>query len=278
MTGDGMPMGTEARRAAHRTMNSTTLDRLARLGLVCRALLYALIGILAIQIATGSGSHEADKSGAIKTVAEQPLGTALLWVIAVGVTALTVWQVLLAIAGDGKPLDRVEAAVRAAVYVLLLVSVLGLLLRGSSGSSTDEQSEDVTRFLLDLPAGVVLVTVLGLGLIGLGGYWIYQGVTKRFLEELRVGEIPPRARTVVEKLGLVGYICRGAIAGLAGVFVVRAALTYDPDEAKGIDDTLRTFAETPAGPWLLIAVAIGLLLFAGYCLCEARWHRIRPGR
>jgi hypothetical protein len=264
----------QARRAARRTINSDTLDWLARLGLVCRAGLYALIGVLALQIALGSGDQEADKGGAIKTVAEQPFGTGLLWLMVLGLTALVGWQLLNATVGSAKALDRLESAARVLVYVVVLASLFGLLLQGSSGESGDEQSQDFTRFLLDLPGGVVLVVAAGAGLVGLAGYWVYKGVTGRFLDELRTAEIPGRLRAVVEKLGLVGYLCRGAIAGLVGVFAVRAALTYDPEEAKGIDAALRSLADTAAGPWLLVAVALGLLLFAVYCLCEARWHRI----
>jgi hypothetical protein len=267
-------MDVQAGRVARRTANSKTLDRLARLGLICRAILYALIGILALQIALGSGGQEADKGGAIKTVAKQPFGTALLWVMALGLAALAVWQLWNALVGATKALERFESAARTLVYALVVVSVLSLLLQGSSGESGDEQSQDITRSLLELPGGVLLVVAAGAGLIALGGYWLYQGFTGKFLDELRTGEIPGRLRGVVEKLGLVGYLCRGVIAGLAGVFVVRAALTYDPEEAKGIDATLRSLADTPAGPWLLVAVALGLLLFAVYCLCEARWHRI----
>lgn len=40
-----------------------------------------------------------------------------------------------------------------------------------------------------------------------------------------------------------------------------------------IDATLRSFAHTPLGPWLLLAVAVEFVLFGGYSLCEARWHR-----
>lgn len=45
------------------------------------------------------------------------------------------------------------------------------------------------------------------------------------------------------------------------------------EPAKGIDATLRSFAHTPAGPLLLVIVAIGLALFGIYSLAEARWHR-----
>lgn len=52
-----------------------------------------------------------------------------------------------------------------------------------------------------------------------------------------------------------------------------AAVKFDPSKAKGLDETLRSFADTPAGPVLLIAAAIGFLLFGLHSFCEARWHK-----
>ncbi|MDP9841800.1 DUF1206 domain-containing protein [Streptosporangium lutulentum] len=252
------------------------MDRLARLGMGCRGVLYGLIGFLALQIAFGGGSggKEADKTGAIEMVAEQPFGTVLLWLMVVGFIALTLWQLSEAIIGRGQTKDRVESASRAVVYGLIVAALLGMLLSGDSGGSTDEQSKDLTGKLMDLPAGQFLVGLIGLGLIALGAYWIHKGWKKKFLQDLRTGEMPPKARQLAEKLGMAGYLARGVIAAVAGVFVVQAAITYDPDKAKGIDSTLRSLADTPAGPWLLGVVAIGLLLFAVYCFFEARWHRV----
>ena len=116
---------------------------------------------------------------------------------------------------------------------------------------------------------------VGLGVIALGVYWVWQGVAKKFREELNLGQMSARARSVMEKLGLAGYAARGAIAGLAGIFVVQAAITHG-DKAGGIDATLHAFAETPAGPWLLVAVAVGLMLFAGYCFGESAGAAPRP--
>ncbi|MFD0891770.1 DUF1206 domain-containing protein, partial [Streptosporangium algeriense] len=89
--------------AARRAANSRTLERTTRLGLACRGVLYGLIGFLALRIAFGGGSggKEADKTGAVETVAEQPFGTVLLWLMAVGFAALTLWQVSEAVLGRG---------------------------------------------------------------------------------------------------------------------------------------------------------------------------------
>jgi hypothetical protein len=77
----------------------------------------------------------------------------------------------------------------------------------------------------------------------------------------------------VVKLGMIGNVARGVVFAAIGVFMVIAAVRFDPAQAKGIDATLRTFAHTPLGPWLLAVVAIGMAVFGTYSMCEARWHR-----
>ncbi|MFC6082565.1 DUF1206 domain-containing protein [Sphaerisporangium aureirubrum] len=259
--------------AARRAANHPTFEKLARFGMACRGVMYALIGVLALRIAFGGGGEEADKTGAVRTVADQPFGTVLLWLLAVGFAALALWQLSEALFGGLKTSERVEAAFRTVVYALAVATILSFLLSGSTGSSTDDQSKDLTATIMDWPGGRFIVGLIGLAVIGLGAYWIHQGVKKKFLKHLRVAEISPRTRGVVEKLGMAGYVARGVIAAAAGVFAVHAAIVFDPDEAKGIDSTLRSFAELPYGPWLLGLVALGLLLFAVYCFAEARWRR-----
>ncbi|GII78826.1 membrane protein [Sphaerisporangium rufum] len=265
--------GNQARGTARQATNTRTFDRLARFGMACRGVLYALIGILALQIAFGGGGKEADKTGAVRAVAEQPFGTVILWLMAVGFLALAIWQATGALLGGGKIKDRVEEGAHAVVYGLALGTILNFLLSGSTGSSTDKSSKDLTATVMEWPGGQFIVGLAGLAIIALGAYWIYKGAKKKFLEKLRTAEMSPRARGVMEKLGMIGYAARGVIAIGVGVFTIQAAMSFDPDEAKGLDSTLRSFADTPFGPWLLVAVAIGLLLFAAYCFGEARWRR-----
>ncbi|NUP67030.1 MAG: DUF1206 domain-containing protein [Nonomuraea sp.] len=248
------------------------MTTLARIGLVCRGVLYALIGVLALQIAFGDGSQQADKSGAITTLAGLPFGQVLLWVMTVGFAGLALWQASEAIFSHRKATERVQSAFRTGVYVLICVTLLTVLLAGGA-KSDDKQSQDLTGKLLDLPGGQVIVGLIGLGIVALGVYWVREGVTKRFERELDLGRMSPKARSVMERLGQAGYVARGVIAGAAGIFVGYAAITFDADKAGGIDATLRHFADTPAGPWLLAVVALGVLLFAGYCFGESRWRR-----
>lgn len=60
----------------------------------------------------------------------------------------------------------------------------------------------------------------------------------------------------------------------AGVFLVVAAAEARPQQAKGVDSSLRAPAATPLGPWLLVLVAIGLIVFGVFSCCEAKWLRL----
>jgi hypothetical protein len=69
-------------------------------------------------------------------------------------------------------------------------------------------------------------------------------------------------------------MARGAVFVTAGVFLVVAAVQHNPRQAKGIDSSLRTLASTPLGPWLLVLVAIGLIMFGLFSFCQAKWQRL----
>jgi hypothetical protein len=100
---------------------------------------------------------------------------------------------------------------------------------------------------------------------------------KRFTRTLALARARPRTRKGVEFLGVAGNAARGVVFGVVGVFLVLAAVSFDPQKAQGLDGSLRKIATTPLGPWLLVAVALGLAIFGIYSCCEARWRVVRPG-
>src|SRR3954454_6684489 len=78
--------------AAGRAGNSDALENLARIGMIAYGVVHLLVAWLALQLAWGGGGGEADQSGAMATLAQTPVGKPLLWIIAVGLIALAVWQ------------------------------------------------------------------------------------------------------------------------------------------------------------------------------------------
>jgi hypothetical protein len=82
----------EAKYAGRRAANSRYMDWLARAGLTARGIIYALIGILAIELAFGNSGHRADQSGAVRVVASTPVGTLLLWLLVGGFIGMALWR------------------------------------------------------------------------------------------------------------------------------------------------------------------------------------------
>ncbi|NDU73560.1 DUF1206 domain-containing protein [Actinomadura sp. DSM 109109] len=251
---------------------------MSRVGLVARGLLYLLIGWLALQVALGGGGKEADRTGALEAIAGQPGGPVLIALMAVGFAALVLWQVAEALLGrpvpDGhKATKRLGSAGRAAVYAVAFAGTTAFLF-GHHGSSSDQQSKTYTARLMDAPAGRWLVAAVAAGFVAVGAVMVVNAFRHTFMRELKSWEMGRTARRVVKPLAMVGNTARGLVIAAVGAFLAYAAISFQPDKAQGLDGTLREFADTPAGPWGLAAVALGVITFGLYSFCEARYRKV----
>ncbi|WP_405867636.1 DUF1206 domain-containing protein [Streptomyces sp. NBC_01515] len=145
---------------------------------------------------------------------------------------------------------------------------------GGQGSSGNAKSQDWTASVLQLPYGQVLVGAAGCLLIGIGVVLAVRAAMRRFLKQLDTAAMSHRMRQIVTALGVGGGVARGLVFAAAGIFILVAAVRFNPDEAKGVDATLRSFTQTPVGPGLLVAVAIGLILFGILSFASARWRHL----
>ena len=269
----------DARYAARRVGNSKYVDWLARAGFAARGVMYVIIGILAIQIAFGNGGHKADQSGAVRTVGNTPFGTFLLWLLVIGFAGMALWRLSEALYGgpgaDGrKASNRAIAGFKAVLYGFIAYGIIKYALGLGAPKSSNKQSVDLTASAMRQPGGRILVGIVGIVLIGVGAWLAWRAFERKFLAELRTGEMSPQTRKIVTFLGRFGGIARGIVFAAAGVFLLIAAFTANAHKAKGIDATLRAFTKTPAGPWLLVLVAIGLVLFGCYSWAESRWRKV----
>jgi Domain of Unknown Function (DUF1206) len=266
------------RYRARKAASSPVIRGLARAGLVARGVLYVVIGWLAIRIAMGSSGQQADRTGALHAIAATRFGEIALWLLVVGFAGLALWRLTEAAYGaagpDGKKTStRLAALGSAVVYVVIAYSTLKYALGLGAPQGSNQQSVDLTAAAMRHPGGQAIVVVAGLAIIAGGVYFAYQAWQRRFLRNLQTARMRPGTRKAVTWLGLVGGIARGVVFVTAGIFLVVAAVKSQPGQAKGVDSALRELAATPSGPWLLALVAIGLIMFGLYSVCEARWFR-----
>jgi hypothetical protein len=261
---------------ARRASNSKVMDWLARLGLVSRGVIYLLIGVLALLLAFGEKKGETDQRGAMQELAQQTGGFVLLLIVAVGLAGYALWrfsEAAFGVAGEGKKAGpRAQSAVRGIAYTFLAVSAFRIVIEGRQKSQAKQQESYSARVMRD-SAGRWLVGLIGLIVLIVGAVLVYQGIRRKFEEHFKLGEMSRGARRMTEFLGVVGTVSRGLVFGVAGVLVVIAAVQFDPKKARGIDSALLTLRDAPLGPVLLVAVAVGLIMFGLFGLCEARWSR-----
>ncbi|MFD4241625.1 DUF1206 domain-containing protein [Streptomyces sp. NPDC058525] len=270
-----------ARREGVRTASrgGTGREVVARCGLVARGVLYVLVGLLALRVAFGGGGPEADRTGALQELTRQPLGGFLVWAVGIGVVCMMLWRLSEAVFGaagpDGdKAGKRLASAARAVFYGAVAFSVLSFAAGSGGGQSGDEQSRDTTARVMELPGGPWWVGAAGAAIAVGGAVIAVRAAMRTFLKHLKTDRMPQGVRKAVEFVGVTGGVARGAVFAAAGAFVVYAAVRFDPSEAKGVDDTLRAFTLTPAGPWLLVLVAAGLMLFGLFSWAMAAWRRV----
>jgi len=266
--------------AARQAGESDGLEHLARIGLIAYGVVHLLVAWLALQLAWGGGGKSADQSGAMGTLAESPLGKPLLWVIAVGLIALAVWQAAEVLrwrsgwSASGKTRTKAirksaNSLIKAVIYAAL--AILAIRFATGSGQSSSSSQQETTAGVFGWPAGQWLVGAFGLVLIGAGAWHVRKGLNKHFMKQIDTSKASASATRLVTRLGQVGFPGKGiALAGV-GALLIWAAVTFDPSKARGLDGAMHEILDLPFGQILLTLVALGIACFGAFCLVRARY-------
>jgi hypothetical protein len=271
----------DAVATTERAADSKWLDRTARLGFVARGVVYAIVAGIAMRLAFGLGSSEqANKQGALQAIADQPLGRGVLVLLALGLAGYALWRFSEAATGyrdehDAKKraAKRAASVGKGAIYVAFCASAISVVVGHSSGNG-EQQPKSWTARVLDWPAGPLIVAAAGVAILAGGVYLVVRGLTTKFEKKLEMGRMGPGLRRFTTVVGLVGSVGRGVVFGLLGVLLVGAAIDHDPNQAQGIDGTLRTIADRAYGHVLLFLTALALFAFAAFSFVEARYRRM----
>lgn len=262
---------------ATQAKNSTAMQVLGRSGMVCYGVVHLLLGYLALQVAFGDSSEQADQQGALAEVGSGGFGKVVLWLLAIGLFAFGLWQLLRAAKGfhwvtrkKKRTEKRISAVVKGIIGLSLGFTAARLANGSGSGGSGNEQQKSWTAELLSLPAGQVLVAVVAAVVVGVAVALAVKGARKSFLEDLDTGELPAGSRRWVTRLGVAGYIAKGVVLGIIGILLGFAAFNENAAEAGGLDTALKTLAEQPFGTAALVAVALGLAAYGAYCFAAAK--------
>ncbi len=258
---------------------SPWVDGIARAGYVAKGIVYAAVGVLAGRVALGTGGKTTGTGGAVESIGAQPFGKVLLVLLALGLVGYALWKLVQGIMDPDDKGSDVGGLVRRAAYGGSALIYLGLAysageeLLGVEGQSTTLDQWTAYAMSYQPPLGQILVGLAGLGVISVGLYQFYAGVTARFRREIETYHMNEAAWWAL-LAGRAGTAARAIVILLAGFFVVRAAWQSDPKETRGLGGALETLVRQPSGPYLLGVVAGGFILYGVFMLVVARYRDI----
>jgi hypothetical protein len=256
------------------------IEILGRTGLVAKGVSYALVGFLALEVALGKGGRATSRQGALATIASHGWGELLLIALALGFAAYALWRFAETIWPEGddgffkRTGKRIGTLARGLIYAGLTYSAFKIAFGSGAGQSQNESARRTTAHVLSWNHGTWIVGIAGGCILAAGLYNGYRGLARKFTKRWNTGAMSERARRWAERVGVAGLLARGVVFGLIGVFVIKAAIDYDPRDAIGLDGALQKLGHETYGEWLLGLTAAGLLAYAIFCLVEARYRRV----
>jgi hypothetical protein len=278
------PIARDIGRVASDTARQPWIERLSRMGLVVRGVIYFVPGLYALEWALGRNHRSMTPASVIGMIGQQPLGRVLLVVVAIGLAGYALWGVVRAVfdpwgrghspAGIAQRIGFVTSAV---AYAGLLVATVRLLTGAGAGA---DLNANWSVAVMARPFGGVLVAAIGVcWIFGSGISQVLSGWSGRFARDLALERFGRAERRGAILLGRVGLVSRGIVFTLIGVLLVAAALHWGPSSAAGLDGAFVEISHQPFGRVLLGAAGFGLMAFGAYSAMCARWMRMQrtPG-
>jgi hypothetical protein len=256
------------------------IEPLARLGYASKAIVYGIVGVVALSAGANTGGVITDRSGALRAILSRPFGNTLLFVLAIGLCGYALWRVLDAIFDPDRHgtrfkglVIRIGDIIRAIVYGALGVEAFRLAagLRTSRGDGIRAWAARI----LDWPFGDWILGVTGAIVVAYGISQIRAVLVGHSHAKIDLSPIPIGMRDPLLKIGRFGVGARAVIIVVLGFFLLRAAIKHDPREAHGLRESIVDLVGFFQGRWVLIVIALGLVAYGVDQALHARCRRIR---
>lgn len=271
------------KNVTQKAASSPVMQDLARVGYGVRGLIYVILGLLSLSVAFGKSAGSLDQQGAIAAIGRQPAGLFFLWVVLVGLIAYSLWGLVRALfdplhKGTDKKglLTRAGFLFSAVAYGYLAITTYGFIM-GATGKApvgTKTQQQSITA-IMSTTWGPWLIGIVGLAILAVGLYHIYQGLNSSFDKQFKTYVMNAKEIKIATQLGRFGTAARGLVFAIVGLLLVLAAIKSNSSQPQGIDAALTALLRLPYGVWILGVVALGLIAFGIYSMACALWFRLR---
>lgn len=263
-------------------LKKSWIEIVGGIGYAAKGIVYGLLGVLVFQTAYRGGSGKiGGKEMVLEYLSSQPLGDIILLIITVGLASYVLWRLIQAILNPGNKDEGAKSVIQRTGYVLSALTYAGLaficlkFILGSNNSDSDAPKKQGAAWLMEQPFGQAIVVIIGGIIICVGVFYLYRSYKATFVKKLDVEEMSSAEKTWIVRFGRTGIAARALIFGIIGFLVVKSGMEASTSEVGGYGNALQELVKQSYGPWLLGAVAAGLVLYGIYCLFLARYLKLR---
>jgi len=266
------------------------LVKLGQVGWAAKGVVYTIAGVLAATVVIGSfgwstpgSNQEASPNGAIKTIAGSPGGALLLWVLGLSMLLYAAWRLTSAVFPGGHDAEasakRIGYVVSAVIYTTFAITAITLARAGvadsAQGADGNSKVTNLTGRVMGYGIGRWLIGLIGLIVIAAGIYRLVKGLKQDVEDELDLSGMSRERVLWTRRLGAIGEVGRGIAIGVIGLFLLRAALDFDANEATGLDGALRRLALETWGVLVVAVIAVGFVAYGVFCLATFTHRRLQ---
>jgi hypothetical protein len=256
------------------------LSALGRLGLAGRTAFYAILCGLTIRVALlgGAPGHQLNANGALGLVSRPLFGKAAIAAVALGFVLFGIARLVGAVQDRSVSTGRRWMTAAQGIFYLILACVPALFLAGKHQTGSQQQQQKTTAQLLSLPGGRWIVVASGLIMIVVCGVQIRGALRRDFQDGLQLEGAPRLVRRLADGAGAIGITARSLVFMPIGIFLIVAAIQYDPNHSYGTDAELLRLSGHSWGVAILAAVSAGLAVFVVFSCIETRYRNVVSAR
>ena len=250
---------------------SEKFNWLVRVGYLARAILYGVLGLIAL---TTAGQISKGTDGIFEAIQGFPAATAILWIMAIGLFFYALFRFASPVfdieneGSDAKGWGKRIGHAGSGVGHLALAYTAYQFAMNSGGGSGGGGAEEAASGVLGVPFGGTLLGILGIIFFVVAIFQIKKGLTGEFMNRLSASA-PDASRW----MGAVGYSARGVVYAMIGWSLVQSGfMSQGAQNVKTLGGALASLAGEGA---LFTATAAGLIIFGVFSLILAN-YRIIP--
>lgn len=252
---------------------SEKFNWLVRVGYFSRAILYFVLGLIAL---TSASKIAEGTNGIFRAIEDYPAGTVLLWIMVVGLLAYAVFRfcsLFFDIENNGSDAKgwgkRIGHAGSGIAHLALAYSAYKFATsEGSTGSDGGGGAQQAASGVLSFEMGGFVLGALGIALFVAAFHQAKKGVTGSFMNR-----ISAQAPDFTRWLGGAGFLARAVVYVVIGWSLIKAGfLSSGASEVKTLGDAVASLAGQGT---IFTLTAIGLMMFGLFSLVLSR-YRIIP--